>query len=178
MKTQRWFELLAVAGSLLMCSCALLQQPVALAPVGPALGNQSALDPTAYLKVYTEVRRSSYKVSDVWDYPYYQEGHYFAHTDYAIYNAAGECVKNVQNAETVHSLTPKQVVLPPGQYTVVGWSDDYQLVKVPVLIKAGSLTTVNLERKNHEISPSDKSAELVYAPDGRIVGWTTSLATR
>ena len=168
MKTKSLLVLITAVGSLWACSCTLLQQPLAVAPVGPAPGSQPALADSGFLKVYTDVEC----------YPYDEDMYYYAHTAYGVYDSGGKRIQSVQNAESFHSLNPMQVTLPPGQYTVKGWSDAYQLVKVPVVIKAGCRTTVNLEKNDHGLFPSGKTADLVQTPDGRIVGWMASLATR
>jgi hypothetical protein len=159
--------LIMVAVSMMTVSCTLMQQPVAVAPVGPAPGSQLALADTGFLKVFTDMKFSRY-----------DDMFYATHTDYGVYDDAGKLIKSVQNAESFHSPTPMQVALPPGHYIVEGWSDAYKLVKVPVLIEAGSLTTVNLEKDDHGLFPGGIAADLVHTPDGRIVGWPTSLATR
>ena len=165
MKTQRLLALVTVAGALWTCSCTLMQQPVAVAPVGPGPGSQTALADTGFLKVYTEVEC----------YPYDEDLYYYSHTAYGIYDLDGNRIKSVQNTASFHSLNPMKVALPPGQYAVVGWSDAYQLVKVPVRIEAGRLTTVNLEKNDHQLFQKAKADELVYTADGRIVGWSASV---
>jgi hypothetical protein len=165
MNRQQLVVLIAVGLSLFSCSCTLMQQPVAVAPVGPGPVRHPALTSTGFLKVYTEVEC----------YPYDEDMYYFAHTDYGVYRPDGQRIKSVQNAASFHSLAPKQVELPPGQYEVVGWTDAYQLVKVPVLIKAGCLTTVNLEKDAHQLFQNAKQDDLVRTADGRIVGWSANV---
>jgi len=167
MKTQRLLALLTVAGALLTCSCTLMQQPVAVAPVGPAPGSQPALADTGFLKVFTAVNCGSA-----------DNMVYIKHTDYGIYDTAGSRVKSVYNADSFQGQDPVEVALPAGQYTVQGWSDAYRLVKVPVAIKTGCLTTVNLEKDDHGFFRGGNASDLVQTPDGRIVGWSSSLTTR
>ena len=140
MKMQCLLVLVASGSSLLACSCMTLQTPVTLAPVGPGPSSQVTQASTGSLKVYTQVQGYSYEA----DY------YYFVHSDYNVYNLNGWRVRSVQNTELYRSLTPRAVALPPGHYEVVAWGDAYQqLVKVPVEIKAGCLTTVNLEKDTH-----------------------------
>ena len=167
MKIERLPLVVALGCALWACSCTLLQTPTAVAPIGPEPGSRPTLATAGFLKVYTDVEC----------YPYDEDQYYYAHTDYGIYTPDGKRVKSVQNAESFHSLPPKQVALPPGQYTVVGWSDAYQRVKVPVVIQAGCLTTVNLEKDAHMLFQNAKPADLVHTPDGRIVGWAANVAT-
>ena len=136
MKLQSLLVLIASGSSLLACSCMTLQTPITLAPVGPGLGNQIASASTGSLKVYTHVQGYTYEA----DY------YYYAHSDYNVYNLNGWRVRSVQNTALYRSMEPREVALPPGHYEVVAWGDAFQqLVKVPVEIKAGCLTTVNLE---------------------------------
>ena len=171
MKIHRWSALVALGIALSAISCTTMPRPIALAPVGPRPGSQPTSAHTGFLKVYSEVRWSVYKVSDVWVYPDYERSHYFAHTDYDVYDAAGKRIENVQNTEALHSLEPKQVSLPPGDYNIKAWTDADQLVMVPIVIKAGCLTIVNLEKKDRQLFQGAHSDDLVHAPDGRIVGW-------
>jgi hypothetical protein len=143
-----------------------MQTPIAVAPVGPAPGSRPALASTGFLKVYTEVEC----------YPYDEDLYYYAHTAYGVFDTGGRRIKSVQNAASFHSLVPQQVEFPPGHYEVVGWTDAYQLVKVPVLIQAGYLTTVNLEKDAHKLFQNAKQDDLVRTTDGRIVGWSANVA--
>ena len=165
MKMQRLLVLVATGISLLACSAAALPSPVAVAPVGPGPDSQLAQTSTGSLKVYTHVQ----------GYPYEADYYYFVHSDYNIYDASGRHVKSVQNTELYHSLTPREVALPPGDYEVVAWGDAFQQrVKVPVEIKAGCLTTVNLEKDSHRLFQDAKQDDLVRTPDGGIVGWVAA----
>ena len=166
MKMQRLLVLVVAGSSLLACSCTMLQTPVAVAPVGPGPGSQIAQTSCGFLKVYTDVQ---------W-YPYDSSGYYYAHTAYGVYALDGTRVKSVGNAESFHSLNPQLVALSPGQYFVRGWSDAYYLAKVPVEIKAGCLTIVNLEKDSHELFQSANQNNLVHTPEGRTVGWAANVA--
>jgi len=169
MKIQKVLVLVAAGSSLLACSCTLLQPTVAVAPVGPGPGSLIASGSTGYLKVYTHVE----------GYPYEADYYYFGHSDYNVYDHTGRRVRSVQNADLYHSLTPRQVALPPGHYEVIGWGDIKQLVKVPVVIKEGCLTTVNLEKDGRQIFKSAKQDDLVHTPDGGIiVGWAANVPVR
>ena len=166
---QLWLVLVTAGCSLLVCSCTLLQTPIAMAPVGPGPSNQTAQATTGYLKVYSNVQ----------GFPYDADNFYYVHSDYNIYDSNGRHVKNVQNTELYQSLTPREVALPPGHYEVVAWGDGFQkMVKVPVEIKTGCLTIVNLEIDNHELFQNAKPDDLVHASDGRIVGWAATASAR
>jgi hypothetical protein len=82
----------------------------------------------------------------------------------------------VDNEVYFHSLGPEVVTLPPGSYSVVGWADGYELVKVPVVIQAGLLTQVNLEAHGNAEFPGARTNDMVRMEDGRIVGWPASVS--
>ncbi|MGD1019042.1 MAG: hypothetical protein ABSA12_06955 [Verrucomicrobiia bacterium] len=144
-------------------SCALTTKPVMLGTVGPDPSAQAASSTTGFLKVYSAVKC----------YPYDRQ-YYFEHTDYGVYDAAGKRVKSVRNAAGFHDPTPALVTLPAGAYNVVAWADGYELVKVPVVIKAGQLTEVNLEANRKPSIPATAEADVVRMYDGRVVGWSAA----
>lgn len=150
----------------LAISCAFLPNPVALAPVGPGPYGRPTSEPTGFLEVYTTVKR----------YPYDHQW-YDAHTAYGVYGADGRRVKSVGNAVYVYALEPEVVSLPPGSYSVIAWADGYELVKVPVIIRAGLLTEVNLETQGQAAFPGARTNEMVRMEDGRIVGWPADVTT-
>ena len=166
MKTRGCAVVAAVGVMFGVCSCsALLQTPLAVAPVGPAPGGTARADPAGFLTVYTHAEGHAY---DEFEY-------YWAHTEYNVYTPTGAHVKSVRNGEYSQSPLPRKVVLPPGEYAVVGWSDTDQLVKVPVVIRAGQLTTVNLQADADSLFPKAQPSELVHTPDGKVVGWSAGL---
>lgn len=149
-------------------SCALTTKPVVLGTVGPDPSSQVLATTNGFLRVYTAVKC----------YPYDRQ-YYFGHTDYGIYDAAGKRVRSVRNAARFHDLTPALVTLPAAIYNVVAWADGYELVKVPVVIKAGQLTEVNLEADRKPSIPATVAGDVVRMDNGRIVGWSaTGAVTR
>jgi hypothetical protein len=58
----------------------------------------------------------------------------------------------------------------------VAWADGYELVRVPVVIKAGQLTEVNLETNRNSPIPATAEGDVVRMDDGRIVGWSAAVA--
>lgn len=162
--SKRVLTLLVPAILSLAISCALLPTPVALAPVGPGPYGHPTSAPTGFLEVYTTIKR--YPNDHQW---------YDAHTAYGVYDAGGRRVKSVSNAVYVYLVEPEVVNLPPGSYSVVGWADGYELVKVPVIIKAGLLTEVNLETHGKATFSGASTNDMVRMEDGRIVGWPANL---
>lgn len=166
MNMQRLLVPLMVAAASLTSSCTLMQTPLVVAPVGPAPGSEASADPAGFLTVYTHAE----------GHPYDEFEYYRAHTEYNVYTPAGKHVESVENGEFTHDPVPGKVALAPGEYMVVGWSDTDQLVKVPVVIRAGQLTTVNLEADADSLFEKARPSELVHTPDGKIVGWSAGLA--
>jgi len=82
-----------------------------------------------------------YSVSDE-----FNDGAYYAHSSYAIYSTHGTLVKTVENSiSRTDDLIPWEVALPIGSYTVVVRSQRDGYVRVPVVIKAGQRTIVDLD---------------------------------
>jgi hypothetical protein len=68
----------------------------------------------------------------------------YAHSSYAIYATDGKVVKNVDNHISRDDEIPQIVSLPAGSYTVVARSEKNGYVTVPVVIKAGRRTILDL----------------------------------
>lgn len=71
---------------------------------------------------------------------------YYAHDAYAIYTLDGKLFKNVENHISRSDELPETVSLPAGSYTVVARSDTDGYVSVPVMIRNGRRTIVDLAR--------------------------------
>jgi hypothetical protein len=95
---------------------------------------------------------------------------YSVHSDYAIYDPSGRLLKSVRNTASFHDPRPKVVALPAGNYSIQGLGDGNERWRVPVVIKAGRVTIVNLESNNRHIHGADDK-DVVRGPDGRIIGW-------
>ncbi len=160
---KRLLMLCWLGASTFAMSCALTTKPVVLGTVGPDPTAKVLATTTGFLKVYTAVKC----------YPYDRQ-YYFGHTDYGVYDAAVKRVKSVQNAAWFHDLAPALVTLPAGTYNVVAWADGYELVEVPVVIKAGQLTEVNLEANRKPSITATAEGDVVRMNDGRIVGWSAA----
>jgi hypothetical protein len=68
-----------------------------------------------------------------------------AHSSYSIYTTDGKLFKNVENHISRSDEIPELVTLPPGSYTVEGRSGNNGYVRVPVQIKPGRQTIVDLD---------------------------------
>ncbi|MGD1018525.1 MAG: hypothetical protein ABSA12_04320 [Verrucomicrobiia bacterium] len=158
---------LMAVGLLSLTAACVTQQPVVLRnPVGPDPTVQARSASEGFLTVYTAMKT----------YPMDDETYYRVHTDYGIYDATGHRLLSVRNAATYHDPTPRTVALPEGRYMIEGWTDGYQLLKVPVVIKAGRATIVNLEATRNNLFPAARGNDVVRAPDGQIIGWSANVS--
>ncbi len=144
---------------LLLVGCA--TTPLALGPVGPGPASQSPNnnDGNGQLEVFSAV------VGFVSGNPAW-----YLHTDYSIYTPQGKPLQRVNNTVDSFSDAPRVVSLPPGLYVVVAQAKGQAQVKVPVLIKAGQTTTVNLDNAWPPTADVPKE-KLVVLPSGYPVGW-------
>lgn len=174
MKKLNFLLPLGVAAFLLGCASA--SKPIVLAPVGPSyipfagapLAPPTA--PTGSLQVYSaQVKSGLNAFNEV-----YFQGHpgvyELAHTDYTIYSADGRVYRHVRNADGVNDPTPALVDLPPGTYTIRAQAMDGGLVRVPVVIEPGQVTTVQLQGTWNPPDAIRHKDQYVWL-DGTVVGW-------
>jgi hypothetical protein len=69
-----------------------------------------------------------------------------AHSSYSIHTTDGKLFKNVENHMSRSDEIPELVTLPAGSYTVEARSGNNGYVRVPVQIKPGRQTIVDLDR--------------------------------
>jgi hypothetical protein len=147
----------------LLAGCA--STPIALAPVGPGPTNQKDYYSKGYLKVFSDT-----KTHLIGDGP-----PYYTHTGYSIYNESGTRLQYVANHIGEMDESPSLVKIPTGNYKVVAESAAYGRVTVPVVVQAGKVTVIHLDRGWRPVSTVSIN-ELVRLPDGEAVGWRSSLA--
>ena len=87
-----------------------------------------------YLRVYS----ASDKVRD-------GDTRYFPHSSYVVYTIDGKLFNNVKNHRSADDEIPELVSLPVGSYTVVARSLRDGYVRMPVVIKEGQQTILNLD---------------------------------
>jgi len=68
-----------------------------------------------------------------------------AHSSYSIYTSDGKLFKNVENHMSRSDEIPELVTLPPRHYAVEARSERGGSVRVPVVIKTGWRTILNLD---------------------------------
>jgi hypothetical protein len=124
---------------------------------GPTIaqaGDKNALSPgpirPGHLDYRTELPQGSLKVYSATDE--FDDGGvpYYAHSSYAIYTTDGKLFKNVENHISRSDEIPEVVALPVGSYTVSARSEKQGYVRVPVLIKAGQRTILDLDLRDKE----------------------------
>jgi len=110
------------------------KDPLSPSPVRPGNLDYRIELPQGYLKVYT--------ATDEFDdggVPYY------AHSSYTIYTTDGKVFKNVENHISRSDEIPEVVALPAGAYMIEARSERDGYVRVPVVIRAGQRTIVDLD---------------------------------
>lgn len=70
---------------------------------------------------------------------------YYAHSSYAIYTADGRLFKRVENHLSATDETPDTVSLPIGSYIVEARSENDGYVRIPITIKKGQRTSLDLD---------------------------------
>jgi len=70
---------------------------------------------------------------------------YFPRSFYAIYTIDGKLFKNVKSQHSADDEIPDVVALPVGSYMVVARSEKGGYVRLPVAIKAGQRTILDLD---------------------------------
>ena len=78
---------------------------------------------------------------------------YNAHSSYAIYTTDGRLFKNVENHISRSDEIPEVVTLPAGSYVIEARSERDGYVRVPIIIKTGRQTILDLDSRDKE-SPS------------------------
>jgi hypothetical protein len=117
---------------------------VALALLGTTRGNET--EKTAPAKAQAgELSQGSLEVYSATDEFKDGDARYFPHSSYAIYTTDGKLLKSVGNHISRTDEIPEIVALPVGSYTVVARAEKYGSVRVPVAIKEGQRTILDLD---------------------------------
>ena len=110
------------------------KDPLSPGPVRPGNLDYRIELPQGYLKVYT----ATDEVDDGGVL-------YYAHSSYTIYTTDRKVFKNVENHISRSDEIPELVALPAGAYMIEARSERDGYVRVPVVIKAGQRTIVDLD---------------------------------
>lgn len=108
-------------------------------PIRPGQLDYRTELPQGYLKVYTATDE-------------FNDGGvaFYAHSSYVIYTTNGKLFKNVENHISRSDEIPEVVALPVGSYMVVARSEKDGYIRLPVVIKAGRRTIVDLDLAEKE----------------------------
>ena len=109
------------------------KDPLSPGPVRPGNLDYRTELPQGYLKVYSAT--DEFKDGDAW---------YFPHSSYVIYTINGKLLKNVKNKRYADDEIPEVVALPVGTYAVVARSERDGYSRMPVVIKEGQQTILDL----------------------------------
>jgi hypothetical protein len=90
-------------------------------------------------------------------------------SSYRLYSSAGELLRLVGNHASPFTQDPEKVVLPVGEYQVIARAAQYGLVKVPVVIRGGQTTVVDLNQEAlSHATPAN--GNWVRLPNGSVIG--------
>ena len=147
----------------LVGECVSQQRGMVLDPIGPPGLQSPGAGSNGTLVVFSAFEAHA----DFNDLPYLR--HY---TDYKVTCQNGKLMQTVHNDSCTLSERPRRVQLPVGAYCVVAQAKGYGVVTVPVIIRAGQVTTVHLEgspswQNRSQLGQSNP----VRLPDGEIAGW-------
>jgi hypothetical protein len=77
---------------------------------------------------------------------------YFPHNFYSIYTTDGKLFRNVMSQPSADEDIPDVVALPIGSYLIVGRSENNKQVRLPIVIRAGRRTTVELDLRKPRLA--------------------------
>ena len=152
-------------------------EPVAVSgPVGPAPAGRAQASGRSSLQVSSARVRAPVDVNKeefLWNNDFGKNDFSYepAHSDYTICTRDGKVLEHVRNARNANDPEPAVVPLPPGNYEVKAKARDYGVVTIPVVVEAGKLTLVNLQRGENPVVDSVAKANAVLLGGYRIVGW-------
>ena len=139
-------------------ACATSAETVVSTAVGPA--EMRPLDTgTGKLVVYSAPR-----VTTV------EQSRYPVHTPYALYDASGKMLREVDNRTGFFDSSPATLSLAAGRYAVKALAAGRGYVVVPVIIARGQTTIVDLDGTAMPQSITADS-RFVRLPDGHVVGY-------
>ena len=170
---------------ILICTagCATDTRVTLLKQVGPDPVLASQNSGMGFLQVYSARERVPIDVNAeeyFWNNDYGKNDFLFypAHTSYALYAPDGQLLQQIRNANGMNDANPTMVKLSPGIYEVEAKAKDYDDVNwtgiIPVVIESGLTTVVHLDGNWNPAIPKKKSDEMVWLPNGHIVGWHSS----
>ena len=110
------------------------RNPLSPGPIRPGNLDYPATSSQGYLTVY--ITTDEFNDGSAW---------YFPRGFYAIYTIGGKLFKNVKSQHSADDEIPDVVTLPVGSYMVVARSEKDGYIRLPVVIKAGQRTILDLD---------------------------------
>lgn len=92
------------------------------------------------------------------------------HASYDIYDADGSFVRHVDNRAGSFYQTPATVSLPAGKYVVKAAATNHGRVSVPVAVKEGETTTLDLDASHFRQHKPTGAGQWVRLPSGEVIG--------
>jgi hypothetical protein len=114
------------------------RNPLFLGPIRPGDLDYPAGSSQGYLTVY--LTADEFNDGNAW---------YFPHSAFAIYTIDGKLFKNVKSHFTYDEIPEVLVALPVGSYMVVARSEKDGYIRLPVVIKAGERTILDLDLREN-----------------------------
>jgi hypothetical protein len=127
-------------GAVFFAGCATTREQVTvLKPVGPVpLAPAPKVRSIGYLVAYTPVVLPPLNSTTL----------FYPHSSYAIYDRRGVLLRQVKNHIGAWDETPERILLPSGSYTIHAQADFPGELVVPVVIRGGRTTIVDLAKDN------------------------------
>jgi hypothetical protein len=114
------------------------RNPLFPGPIRPGDLDYPAGSSQGYLTVY--LTADEFNDGNAW---------YFPHSAFAIYTIDGKLFKNVKSHFTYDEIPEVLVALPVGSYIVVARSEKDGYIRLPVAIKAGQRTILDLDLREN-----------------------------
>jgi hypothetical protein len=137
-----------------------------LPPVGPAPTEGAKQEGQGYLVVYS-----------AWS-NFVDQGSIGHHSRINLSSEDGSNSRDILNYADRFDEGPIRIPLAPGAYRVRARSAHFGKVTVPVVIRPRQTTFVSLDGGSHADAPPPQAADVVRLPNGEVVGWSASAASR
>lgn len=151
--------------TVLLTACSSAPKPVVLQPIGPAPQAVANRQTDGFLMVYS-----------AWS-NFVDPGSTGHHSRYWVTSDDGKIYKEVINHIDRFDEGPLRLALAPGSYHVRARSAHFGRVNLTVIIERQQTTFVYLDGAFHPEAPSADQRAAVTLPDGKIVGWSATVAT-
>jgi hypothetical protein len=126
---------------------------IAVALLGTTRGSETEKTPLAKGRATAEqLSQGSLMVYSVMDRFDDDDVVYYEYSPYAIYTTNGKLFRHVENRVSSSDQIPQAVTLPAGSYVIEARSATDVYVRVPVVIKAGRQTILDLGSRGKEPS--------------------------